>query len=438
MMEDKIEQLAASIINFSRSQLMVNLRFMDMAISGLKIRPTKSIDSICVNGDTIYYSPRFILKIYKQCQTFPARKYLHTLLHCVLRHFFVNHLVDHRVWNIACDLAVENILLELELDCTELDGDSKRRKELQILKTKIKYFNAEHIYRYLLDNNENLDAFEPLFCQDNHDIWYNPDIITDKDQYTAGSMVQTQTMKQLEKLWRDISEKIELDLESFSRQRGKKSGSLIQNLRAVNRERYDYTSFLKKFSVYGETMKINDDEFDYIFYTYGLQLYERMPLVEPLEYKDVKRIKEFVIAIDTSCSVKGETVQKFVQKTYNILKQEENFFTKINLHIIQCDADIQEHVKITTQEEFDAYLKDMKIRGLGGTDYRPVFQLVDQLIEEKEFTNLKGMIYFTDGCGKFPSRQPSYQTAIVFIDDEYNDYNVPVWAIKLILRKEEI
>ena len=30
-------------------------------------------------------------------------------------------------------------------------------------------------------------------------------------------------------------------------------------------------------------MKINDDEFDYIFYTYGLKLYEKMPLIEPLE-----------------------------------------------------------------------------------------------------------------------------------------------------------
>lgn len=185
-------------------------------------------------------------------------------------------------------------------------------------------------------------------------------------------------------------------------------------------------------------MKINDDEFDYIFYTYGLQLYEKMPLIEPLEYKEVKRIKEFVIAIDTSGSVAGELVQKFVQKTYNILKQSESFFTKINLHIIQCDAVIQEDAKITSQEEFDEYLKTMKLKGFGGTDFRPVFRYVDDMIKNKEFTNLKGLIYFTDGYGDFPERQPDYHTAFVFIDDDYNNPDVPVWAIKLILQKDEI
>ena len=86
-----------------------------------------------------------------------------------------------------------------------------------------------------------------------------------------------------------------------------------------------------------------------------------MPLIEPLEYKEVRRIREFVIAIDTSGSVSGELVQRFIQKTYNILQSIESFFSKINVHIIQCDADIQEDKKITCREEFDEYLKTMKI-----------------------------------------------------------------------------
>lgn len=102
---------------------------------------------------------------------------------------------------------------------------------------------------------------------------------------------------------------------------------MMQNLRTVNREKYDYTAFLKKFAVMGEAMRINDDESDYVFYSYGMQLFpeKRMPLIEPLEYKDVKRIREFVIAIDTSGSVMGEQVQAFLQKTYNILQSTESF-----------------------------------------------------------------------------------------------------------------
>ena len=51
---------------------------------------------------------------------------------------------------------------------------------------------------------------------------------------------------------------------------------------------------------------------------------------------------------------------------------------------------------------------------------------------------LKGLIYFTDGYGSFPSQKPDYDTAFVFIEDEYNNPQVPAWAIKLVLKSEEI
>ena len=90
------------------------------------------------------------------------------------------------------------------------------------------------------------------------------------------------------------------------------------------------------------------------------------------------------------------------------------------------------------QDEFDEYLKTMKIYGLGGTDFRPVFEFTQKLIDEKEFTNLKGLIYFTDGYGDFPAKKPDFDAAFVFIDDEYNNPDVPPWAIKLVLQKDEI
>ena len=213
---------------------------------------------------------------------------------------------------------------------------------------------------------------------------------------------------------------------------------MTQNLLSVTREKYDYSSFLKKFAILGERMKINQDEFDYIFYTYGLKLYERMPLIEPLEYKDTKQVREFVIAIDTSGSTSGELVQKFLQKTYNILKDEESFFTRFNLHIIQCDAEIQEDAKIANQREFDNYIENMQIKGQGGTDFRPVFKYVDELVANKEFTNLKGLIYFTDGEGTYPVKQPIYNTAFVFLEEGYENPEVPVWAIKLVLQPDDI
>ena len=304
-----------------------------------------------------------------------------------------------------------------------------------------------------------------LFSPDNHALWYAPTArVAMAEEQAAGdngggtsgtsqrgqpndgqqgdaSTAQAQAaLSALLQDWQHIAEQMQTDLETFHKQRGDEAGGMMQNLRAVNREKYDYTAFLKKFAVMGEAMRINDDEFDYVFYSYGMQLFpeKRMPLIEPLEYKDVKRIREFVIAIDTSGSVMGEQVQAFLQKTYNILQSTESFFSRINVHLIQCDEDIQEDIKITSREEFDRYLQTMIIKGLGGTDFRPVFQRVDEMIRDGKFANLKGLIYFTDGYGLFPERMPAYNTAFVFVEDGCEIPEVPVWAMKLVLTREEV
>ena len=80
----------------------------------------------------------------------------------------------------------------------------------------------------------------------------------------------------------------------------------------------------------------------------------------------------------------------------------------------------------------------MQIHGLGGTDFRPVFEYVEELQRNREFTNLRGLIYFTDGDGTFPMKKPDYDTVFVFVDDEYNNPDVPAWAIKLVLQSDEI
>ena len=86
-------------------------------------------------------------------------------------------------------------------------------------------------------------------------------------------------------------------------------------------------------------------------------------------------------------------------------------------------------------EEFEELMENIELRGFGGTDFRPVFDYVDSLTQKGEFENLKGLIYFTDGYGVFPEKKPGYDTAFIFIDDEFGQPEIPVWAIKLVLAK---
>lgn len=439
--QEKGEKLAREILLLSRNTLLVNLRFLDMALSQFELLPITE-STLLTDGRHILFNPRHVLESYKLSKEIPVRDYLHMVLHCVFRHMYMDPTLNRPYWDLACDIAVENVINDLGLTATVAPRAKQQQAYIDAIKKELKYVTAEKIYSYLrqsVPNPAKIAEIRGLFYADNHEIWY---MTVAEIEVRFGLDAKTGNddgdRLALAAAWEGISRRMQVDLETFGKQRGLNPGAMTQNLAEVNREKYDYTAFLKKFAVMGEAMKINDDEFDYIFYTYGLQLYEKMPLIEPLEYKDVKAIKEFVIAIDTSGSTSGALVQKFVQKTYNILKSTESFFTKINLHIIQCDAAIQEDVKITSQEEFDEYLKTMQIHGLGGTDFRPVFQYVEQLRKNREFANLKGLIYFTDGYGEFPAKKPDYETAFVFVDEGYHTPDVPPWVIKLVLQKNEI
>ena len=458
-----IDKAARDVLTLARNTLIVKFRFLDTALSRLDPTPSDGA-TLSTDGVRLRYGPKHVLMCFKNDRDKPAQDYLHAVLHCIFSHMFIGEGVDRRLWDLACDIAVESSMHDLGMY-----GPGSRRKtvqspEIERLKAEIGSLTAEKIYHYYRAGgiqDFEVDMLGRIFEADDHRGWHksrpepdknddfgssggrndlsDPDAEGSEDiSADAESAAESLPLEEIMEEWRKIAEKIQEDLETFSREQGDTAGGLMQNLREVTRGRYDYAAFLRKFSVFGENMLVNDEEFDYIFYMYGLDLYGNMPLVEPLEYKEVKRIREFVIAIDTSGSTSGELVQGFLQKTYDILKQSESFFSKINVHIIQCDAAIQEHVRISSEEEFDSYIEGMTIRGLGGTDFRPVFSFVDRLIDEGEFTDLKGMIYFTDGRGTYPARKPGYETAFVFLDNEYNEPEVPPWAIRLVLRDEDL
>lgn len=237
-----------------------------------------------------------------------------------------------------------------------------------------------------------------------------------------------------EKDWEDIAKQIEMNLETFSKEWGEEAGSLMANLAIANRKTYGYTEFLRKFMIVTEEIQMNMDEFDYVYYTYGMELYGNMPLVEPLEYKETDRVRDFAIVIDTSESVSGELVRKFITHTFDILKSSQDYATEVNIHLIQCDAKVQSDLKITNLRDIDQVMENFVIRGFGGTDFRPAFDYVEVLRKRGELRDMKGLIYFTDGLGQFPEKTPEFDAAFVFMDEEGRDIPpVPPWAMKIVI-----
>ena len=426
--EEMAKELAANIMTLARNTLMVHLRFMDRAISHLTLTCDGEIP-FATDGRALYYEPWTVLQRYQAEPNAVNRDMMHALLHCVFRHWFVGQDIDRARWDAACDAAVECAISDLHSPVLQSQREVNQLMTLEMLRREVGTMTAERIYRWLGEQDYDEDDLYRLRRElkaDEHGLWYGgPEPEAERQQ----------DVDDLEQMWQDVSRRMQTELETM---RQEAAGILVQNLRSLNRAKHDYTAFLRRFGVRGEVVRLSDEEFDNNYYTYGLSLYGNVPLIEPLEYREQKRIRDFVIAIDTSGSVKGDVVQSFIQHTHDILSKQENFFTKVNMHIIQCDDQIREDVHITGREEFQAYIKTMQIKGLGQTDFRPVFARVEELIRRRELTDLRGLLYFTDGLGTFPEKKPPYDTAFIIHTDDYHEVQVPPWAMHMVLTEDEI
>lgn len=101
-------------------------------------------------------------------------------------------------------------------------------------------------------------------------------------------------------------------------------------------------------------------------------------------------MEDLVIVIDTSMSCKAVLVQKFLEETYSILSQSESFSRKFCVHILQCDEEVRSDIVVADREQLSEYMKNFQVQGMGGTDFRPAFQYVDDLLAKKQFQNLRG------------------------------------------------
>lgn len=439
--ERKMEELSREMWKQMRNALLLKYRYFDKALFSLKPIPL-DVQDLMTDGKAIFYNTRQVLKKYDRQTDELYKDYLHMILHCIYYHPFPREGIDSTKWSIACDITVESILYEMT-KAEDYRGLRSFKQEpfIKQFREKVGVLTAEKLYYHLEEySEEELDVLDKIFKRDKHSFWYPEEYkdLPDEDQYESYEEQKTEDKSQLLEQWERISEQTKVKIQALEESDNQSLNMLIQNLEQVNQESYDYRSFLEKFAVSGEDIKINEEEFDYIYYAYGMELYGNMPLINPLEYKEVSKIREFVIAIDTSGSVKGDIVQAFINKTYNILRQYENFYSKVNIHIVQCDSRIRKVDIIKSPKDFEEFLDHFELQGFGGTDFRPVFDYIDEKILEKEFFNLKGMLYFTDGHGKYPERRPDYNAAFIFLDEFPVEYEPPIWAMTLVLKRYDL
>lgn len=410
-------QAANDIFKFIKNELYMELRFFDVAFCSLIPKIDETIDTMSTDGNFIYFKPEHMISVFKKNSKYLDRLYLHSILHCIYSHLWVRGERDLFLWGIACDIIVEYTIDKMENETLKRPLSWLRMQTYEKMNENKAGLSAAVIYRKLMKlDSETINRLAVEFYTDTHTHW---------PKENKMSAVQNQTKNK----WDKISRQSEIKKESQGKDSEEEKNFWQQQIKA-ERGKKSYKDFLRKFCKLKEELRIDMDEYDLNYYTYGLRLYRNMPLIEPMETKENLRIEELVIVVDTSYSTKGELVKKFLRETFTILSETDSFFNKRKIHIIQCDEMVHSDIIITKDTDIDVLINNFELAGGGNTDFRPAFEYVNKLIDTGEIKKLQGLLYFTDGKGRYPKKKMPYQTAFVFID-KMSECEVPAWAMKV-------
>ncbi|MBO5543495.1 MAG: hypothetical protein J5949_02555 [Oscillospiraceae bacterium] len=418
-----LSAIGQDILQTGRTQLCLALPYMSGPLCALVPQPGEEVTaSAATDGERLFFNPSFLATGFLRSERFSPRLNLHMVFHCLFRHLAGRRGRDAALWDLACDAAVESVIDTLPYSCLQQHSAPARDRFLAECRRNLKVLSAEGIYRMLLRDRlppYRIAELQRLFTMDDHGLW---DL--EEKQERERSERQNQN-------WQDAASRSKTAMDSLLSKKGEGGENVLEQLSVAARDDVDYRKFLRRFAAPREVLHADADAFDYIYYTYGLQHYGNMPLIEPPETREEMRIEDFVIAIDTSMSTSGILVRQFLASTYAILRTADTFTRKLNIHILQCDNEIRSDQTITSMDELRRYMEDLPLSGGSATDFRPVFDHVDQLVAAGSFTRLRGLLYFTDGMGIYPTKRPDYETAFILLEEPPLSVKIPPWAIRI-------
>jgi len=140
-----------------------------------------------------------------------------------------------------------------------------------------------------------------------------------------------------------------------------------------------------------------------------------------LPHREGVKLDGVWVAIDTSGSIDDKTLQMFKTEIEGIMEM----FPNSEVGLMFCDARLH---NISMQS---APL-DFKPKGGGGTDFRPVFNYF-----EEQYINPKCVIYLTDLYGSFPEEPPFYPTLWVVKDGPSKPEDHVPFGITIVLEEDD-
>jgi predicted metal-dependent peptidase len=388
----------------ARTRLILDKPFLGALVLRLPMVPAKPdwCKTTATDARKFYFNPEYIDALdIEQTQFVLA----HEALHCALSHFARR---EHRVkkrWDIACDYAVNPILLKDDLKpppgiLNERSYDG---------------MTAEEIYPYIQDNplQETLDdhVYDEDQDQDNEGDGKGqskPDEPRDQkpddqpgegDGEGAGSSApQGEIDPNAGGADRppplSSGESDELSIQWQQRmagaaqqamQSGKMSGDMARMVDYLLQPKLPWRMLLSRYM----TATARDD------YSYTRPSTRRG---DPAIYPSLRSAQiEVVVALDVSGSITDKEISEFVAEI-NAIKSLMR--ARIILHA--CDSELAEGGPWVF-ESWDELVMPEHFAGGGGTSFRPVMEWAEAQDRQPDL-----LVYFTDAKGEFPEYEPSF------------------------------
>ena len=355
----------SEIISKCKIQVRKECEFFGALMLFASIVKSESIETAATDGKDIFFNEKFLKSLNSSEQN---ALMLHEVLHMALLHVTRRQSRDPHIWNIAADIVVNDLILR---------NTSFKLPKGAIIDKQYSDKSVEYIYECLLKNNNYKNKQYQLGISD---------LKNSSEDSQANQLTEVDRLE-IESYWRDKIQVLKntiSDRETANGQ-GNIPAGMSKEIEVFLEPEVDWRHALWKYV--GKT-PVDFDDLDRRFLYRGLYL-EGL-LTEALQVS---------VCIDTSGSVSNKLLDQFLGELKGILNAYPH---------VKCDlffADTQ----IDGPHEIQSIAEMPPVSGFGGTSFVPFFNYL-----ETNDNNLMGAnkvnIYFTDGYGDFPNKDPKDPT----------------------------
>lgn len=172
--QEIICETAKKVISLSCNRILARYKFFFELFVNIQIEEkTDAAEAFISCGDTLYYDPVRVIKMYQTDPASVTHSVMHSFMHCYLLHPFFKDKVESKIWDLACDIVVENIIDKMNEDILYDAKERELSANLNDLRNVVAPFYIKKIYSELkLFNNEYFERLSRLFRYDLH-LWYD-------------------------------------------------------------------------------------------------------------------------------------------------------------------------------------------------------------------------------------------------------------------------